>query len=182
MSKPADPLGHRHRDAAGWIRAGPATVPPLVTDPASSARQPLRIQLRSPAETGNAAPAVHAGRRQPDPSDGLPDTSRTSSRARLPRTKRANMRADQGRRVAPALAGVIAPGTARRSHAPLGYDVSKWGTSDSRTLPTNAGSLRHDLKADGWVSEPPRVVTGNRCVEQLTSPGTARSGHLRSKS
>jgi hypothetical protein len=31
-----------------------------------------------------------------------------------------------------------APRTAPRGHAPLRYGASKWGTSDSRTLPTNA--------------------------------------------
>jgi hypothetical protein len=155
-----------------WL---PIPQVPLASHCASSCAVLLRLVTPRPLFTQADASLT-------PPMGSRTDTSRTSSRARLPRTKRANMRADQGRRVAPALAGVIAPGTARRSHAPLGYDVSKWGTSDSRTLPTNAGSLRHDLKADGWVSEPPRVVTGNRCVEQLTSPGTARSGHLRSKS
>ncbi len=50
-----------------------------------------------------------------------------------------------------------------------GMEASKWDTSRTRTLPTNAVPL-HDLKADGLVSGQPRAVIWDHVLATVDLP------------
>ena len=65
------------------------------------------------------------------------------------------------------------PRTAPRWHVPLAYGAVKVGYPTYPNVADEFPSLSHDLKADGWVSGPPRVVIWDQWLQPLTSPRTA---------